>query len=142
MCVHVYGWPGKDEFGRQLEEAAKADGVRTEHLKDDATPTGTCAVLVHHHERSLIANLAAANLYKTEHLASDHVQAIVHKAQYFYSAGFFLTVSPGACWHTPHTHAYTHTHTHTHIHIHIHTHTHTRTHTHTCSLFHLSAAGT
>jgi adenosine kinase len=86
---------GDDAFGRQLEEAAKADGVTTAHLKDATTPTGTCAVLVHHHERSLIANLAAANNYKVEHLLSDAVQAIVNKAQYFYSAGFFLTVSPG-----------------------------------------------
>ena len=42
---------GDDKFGKQLEDAAAADGVTTAHLKDADTPTGTCAVLVHHHER-------------------------------------------------------------------------------------------
>ncbi|KAI3964776.1 hypothetical protein MKW92_000763 [Papaver armeniacum] len=44
--------------------------------------------------RSLIANLSAANCYKSEHLKRPQNWALVEKAKYFYVAGFFLTVSP------------------------------------------------
>ncbi|KAB5544131.1 hypothetical protein DKX38_012243 [Salix brachista] len=44
--------------------------------------------------RSLIANLSAANCYKSEHLKRPENWALVEKAKYFYIAGFFLTVSP------------------------------------------------
>ncbi|KAG6765209.1 hypothetical protein POTOM_029233 [Populus tomentosa] len=43
---------------------------------------------------SLIANLSAANCYKSEHLKRPENWALVEKAKYFYIAGFFLTVSP------------------------------------------------
>jgi adenosine kinase len=51
-------------------------------------------VLVHGGERCLVANLAAANNYKKEHLLSDEMVSVWQKARFFYSAGFFLTVSP------------------------------------------------
>ena len=60
---------------------------------DEETPTGTCAVLVSTGERSLIANLAAANNFKPSHLETPEAKAIVESAKVFYSAGFFLTVS-------------------------------------------------
>ncbi|KAJ6357954.1 hypothetical protein OIU78_005730 [Salix suchowensis] len=44
--------------------------------------------------RSLIANLSAANCYKSEHLKRPENWKLVEKAKYFYIAGFFLTVSP------------------------------------------------
>lgn len=88
------GCVGNDEYGRKLEAAASKDHVRVEYLKDAAYPTGTCAVLIHDKERSLIANLGAANHYKTDHLNSPLMQGIVAQARIFYSAGFFLTVSP------------------------------------------------
>ena len=52
------------------------------------------AVLIKDKERSLCANLAAANNYKKQHFDSKQVQEIVQKAHIVYSAGFFLTVSP------------------------------------------------
>lgn len=88
------GAVGTDEFGVKLEAAARKDHVRVEYLKDAAYPTGTCAVLIHEKERSLVANLAAANHYNISHLESPLMQAVVAKAKVFYSAGFFLTVSP------------------------------------------------
>lgn len=88
------GCVGKDKFGQQLEASAQADGVTTHYLKDDKEPTGTCAVLVNAKERSLIANLAAANAYKKDHFDSKAIQAVLSDAQFVYSAGFFLTVSP------------------------------------------------
>uniref|UniRef100_A0A6N2LQ85 adenosine kinase n=1 Tax=Salix viminalis TaxID=40686 RepID=A0A6N2LQ85_SALVM len=44
--------------------------------------------------KSLIANLSAANCYKSEHLKRPENWALVENAKYFYIAGFFLTVSP------------------------------------------------
>jgi len=57
-------------------------------------PTGCCACLVVNNERSLIANLAAANDYQIEHYHSAEIQQLIQKIDVFYSAGFFLTVSP------------------------------------------------
>jgi sugar/nucleoside kinase (ribokinase family) len=69
--------------------------VKTLYCVDEATPTGTCAVLVNEGERSLIANLSAANTYKHAHTMKPEVQAAIAKAKVFYSAGFFLTVPEG-----------------------------------------------
>jgi len=88
------GCIGKDEFGSKLKEAAEKNGVTTHYLVDENTPTGTCAVIITDKERSLVANLAAANNYKKSHFDSKEIQDVVHKAQYFYTTGFFLTVSP------------------------------------------------
>lgn len=49
--------------------------------------------------RSLVANLGAANKYKKEHMLSAEIAPIWHKAQFIYSAGFFLTVSPPTALH-------------------------------------------
>eukprot|EP00013_Stygamoeba_regulata_P017002 CAMPEP_0177673826 /NCGR_PEP_ID=MMETSP0447-20121125/26186_1 /TAXON_ID=0 /ORGANISM="Stygamoeba regulata, Strain BSH-02190019" /LENGTH=345 /DNA_ID=CAMNT_0019181795 /DNA_START=71 /DNA_END=1108 /DNA_ORIENTATION=+ len=91
--THYVGCVGKDEFAAQLRTAAEKDGVRVHYLEDADHPTGTCAVLVHEKERSLVANLAAANCYKKAHLDSDEVQAAVAAVKLVYATGFFLTVS-------------------------------------------------
>lgn len=88
------GCVGKDAYGEQLRKAAEGDGVRVLYMEDATEQTGTCAVLVHEHERSLVANVAAANCFKKEHIDSEGVAAHVAAAQITYSAGFFLTVSP------------------------------------------------
>jgi len=88
------GCIGNDSFGKTLKEAAEKDGVTTHYLVDSTVPTGTCAVLVRDKERSLVANLSAANNYKKEHFDSKEIQELVHNAKFFYSTGFFLTVSP------------------------------------------------
>jgi len=87
------GCVGKDEFGAQLKKCATEDGVYAHYMEDESTPTGTCAVLVAGGERSLCANLAAANNFKEEHLATPEAEQIVKSGEIFYSAGFFLTVS-------------------------------------------------
>jgi len=38
------------------------------YYEDESAPTGTCGVCVVGGERSLIANLSAANCYKVDHL--------------------------------------------------------------------------
>ncbi|XP_061986742.1 adenosine kinase 2-like [Populus nigra] len=88
------GCIGKDKFGEEMKKNSMKAGVNVHYYEDEAAPTGTCAVCVVGGERSLIANLSAANCYKSEHLKRPENWALVEKAKYFYIAGFFLTVSP------------------------------------------------
>ncbi|XP_065856426.1 adenosine kinase 2-like isoform X2 [Euphorbia lathyris] len=88
------GCIGKDNFGEEMKKNCKLAGVNVQYYEDESAPTGTCAVCVVGGERSLVANLAAANCYKSEHLKRPENWALVEKAKYFYIAGFFLPVSP------------------------------------------------
>jgi adenosine kinase len=88
------GCVGKDKYAEKLGASATADNVDVQYYVVDDTPTGTCAVLVNGKERSLCANLAAANKYSNEHLKGADMQAKMTAAQLYYNAGFFLTVSP------------------------------------------------
>ncbi|KAB1199635.1 Adenosine kinase 2 [Morella rubra] len=93
---------GKDKFGEEMKKNSKLAGVNVNYYEDESAPTGTCAVCVSGGERSvrspayksLVANLSAANCYKTDHLKQPQIWSIVEKAKYIYIAGFFLTVSP------------------------------------------------
>jgi len=89
------GCIGTDAFGEQLEAAAKGDGVNVQYMKQSAVETGTCAVLVKGGERSLCANLAAANCYDKAHFDTPAIQALVASAKIVYSAGFVLTTPAG-----------------------------------------------
>ncbi|XP_026417659.1 adenosine kinase 2-like isoform X2 [Papaver somniferum] len=62
------GCIGKDKFGEEMKKNSKLAGVNVQYYEDETAPTGTCAVCVVGGERSLIANLSAANCYKSEHL--------------------------------------------------------------------------
>jgi adenosine kinase len=93
------GCVGKDAFGEQLRKSAEGDNVSVYYREDSKVATGTCACLIKDTERSLIANLSAANEYKIDHLTSDAISQVWQKAQYYYIAGFFLTVSPPSIMH-------------------------------------------
>ena len=58
-----FGAISSDKNGQTLESCAKADGVKVCYQVTAGTPTGTCAVLINGGERSLVANLAAANTF-------------------------------------------------------------------------------
>jgi adenosine kinase len=88
------GCIGKDAYGRTLRECATRDGVTLHYLEDEKEATGTCACVIKDQERSLVANLAAANKYVKDHHDSPAIQAVVQAARVIYSAGYFLTVSP------------------------------------------------
>lgn len=90
------GCVGKDAFGAQLKASAEKDGLVTHYMEDESAATGTCAVLIKDKERSLVANLSAANNYKIDHMNTEAIQAVVAAAKVVYSAGFFLTVSPAS----------------------------------------------
>ncbi|XP_047958772.1 adenosine kinase 2-like isoform X2 [Salvia hispanica] len=84
---------GKDKFGEEMKKKALQSGVNVCYYEDES-PTGTCAVCVMGHGRSLVANLSAANCYKIDQLRKAENWALVERGKFYYIAGFFLTVSP------------------------------------------------
>jgi len=88
------GCVGDDDYKQKMEEASKQEGVNVQYMVDSSVPTGTCGVCVYGTDRSLVANLSAANNYNIDHLKKAENWALVEKASFYYSAGFFLTVSP------------------------------------------------
>ena len=97
-CAYV-GCVGNDEYGRKLAATCAAGGVHTNYQIDEETPTGTCAVLISRAdgERTLVANLAAANNYRREHLFHDRTVEMIRGAGIVYAAGFFLTSGGVEC---------------------------------------------
>ncbi|MED6289210.1 hypothetical protein CHARACLAT_000382 [Characodon lateralis] len=89
-----FGCIGKDKFGDILKQKAEEAHVDARYYEQDEEPTGTCAACITGDNRSLVANLAAANCYKKEmHLDLEENWELVQKAKVYYIAGFFLTVS-------------------------------------------------
>uniref|UniRef100_A0A6B2L8P5 Adenosine kinase n=1 Tax=Arcella intermedia TaxID=1963864 RepID=A0A6B2L8P5_9EUKA len=92
--THYIGSVGADDNAQKLREAAKGDGVTTHYYVSEKSRTGCCAVLIVNQERSLVADLAAANDYQHSHYETEEIQNLIKSVDIFYSAGFFLTVSP------------------------------------------------
>lgn len=88
------GCIGKDKFGEILCEKAQAVGVSVHYQYHEKEATGTAACIITGSNRSLVANLAAANCFTKDHLDESLHWEMVEKAKYYYIAGFFLTVSP------------------------------------------------
>lgn len=86
------GCIGKDLFGETMKKQVAKDGVQGYFRVDEKVPTGTCAVCIMDKERSLVANLAAANEYSVKHF-KDKCMGVARRARIIYSAGYFLTVS-------------------------------------------------
>ncbi|CEM30237.1 unnamed protein product [Vitrella brassicaformis CCMP3155] len=89
------GCIGKDNYGSVMKGIASKEGFIPLFAESDKNPTGSCAVPVVSGERSLVANIAAANDYPIDHLKYK-VWEQVEKAKICYSASFFLTVNPPA----------------------------------------------
>merc|ERR1711959_691288 len=90
------GCVGEDEYSKKMRDVMKEDGVNALYMVDKTIPTGTCAVCITGNDRSLVANLSAANNYKASHLKEPANWAVLEDAKVIYSAGFFVTVSPEA----------------------------------------------
>lgn len=90
-----FGCVGTDGYAKILEESARADGVNTVYQHNESLPTGTCAVAITYHHRSLCANLSAANTFTVDHINVPENRKIINNAKYFYTTGFFLTASAG-----------------------------------------------
>ncbi|XP_076381432.1 uncharacterized protein LOC117226012 isoform X3 [Megalopta genalis] len=88
------GCVGTDKYSRILEDRAQADGLNVRYQYTDKESTGTCAVLITGNERSLCANLAAANCFLPSHIEEIENKKLIDAAEYIYLSGFFLTVTP------------------------------------------------
>ena len=86
------GCIGKDKYGEILKDITAKAGVRTEYRYDDEAPTGRCGVVITGHNRSLCTDLAAANLYKLDHLKQPEIWKLVENAKFYYVGGYHLTV--------------------------------------------------
>lgn len=89
-----FGCVGEDKYSKILEDRARANGVNVHYQYSETEPTGTCAVLITEKNRSLCADLAAANCFTIDHLHRTENKKFIENAQFYYISGFFLTVSP------------------------------------------------
>jgi len=94
-CVFM-GCVGDDFYGECMSKKAAEDNVQTLYRVDEKLPTGHCCVLVTDNgkNRSLVANLAAANAFQKDHLLENWTA--VESARLIYTTGFHLTVCPPA----------------------------------------------
>jgi adenosine kinase len=93
--VAYFGCVGTDENSNILKKVASEAGVKVLYQgSTKTTETGRCAVLITGLNRSLVTKLDAANHFTVDHLEISENWEVVDKAKVFYSAGFFITVSP------------------------------------------------
>uniref|UniRef100_A0A8C6GMU9 Adenosine kinase n=1 Tax=Mus spicilegus TaxID=10103 RepID=A0A8C6GMU9_MUSSI len=82
-----FGCIGIDKFGEILKRKAADAHVDAHYYEQSEQPTGTCAACITGGNRSLVANLAAANCYKKEkHLDLERNWVLVEKARVYYIA--------------------------------------------------------
>ncbi|KAG8135156.1 putative Adenosine kinase isoform 2 protein, partial [Naja naja] len=82
-----FGCIGTDKFGEILKRKTEEAHVDAHYYEQSEEPTGTCAACITSDNRSLIANLAAANCYKKEkHLDVEKNWKLVEKAKVYYIA--------------------------------------------------------
>jgi len=89
------GSVGQDDIATTLENGCSSDGVDTAlHRSEECPKTGRCACVIVGQERSLVADLQAANHYPVGSLDTTEAQALWQNSGIVYSAGFWLTVCP------------------------------------------------
>lgn len=91
------GCIARDDYGDTLKHCISADGVNVHFMEAPAgEATGTVATLLSASgQRALVANLASANKFSVEHLATEKAAALIAAAKFIYMPGFFLTVRRG-----------------------------------------------
>ncbi|KAL4402136.1 adenosine kinase [Malassezia pachydermatis] len=85
------GCVGNDDLAQQLRSANDREGLQSVYQVVNDTPTGSCAVVITGHDRSLCTNLGAAEKFSPSHLESADAKACIEAAKFFYIGGFFLT---------------------------------------------------
>ncbi|ORC90981.1 adenosine kinase [Trypanosoma theileri] len=90
--VTYVGCASDDRYGKILRESAEKDGVTMALEYTTKEPTGSCAVCITGKERTLVANLAAANCLSAEHVSSTTVQKHLAESKITYFTGFTLTL--------------------------------------------------
>ncbi|KAI8071393.1 Ribokinase-like protein [Gongronella butleri] len=89
------GAVSNDAYAEIIQKAAEADGIKTNYQIIESAPTGTCAALITGHNRSLVTNLGAADLFTYDFVKQPENWKLVEEAQYYYIGGFFLTHDGG-----------------------------------------------
>ena len=79
-----FGCVGTDKYSQILKEGAQSEGVNVIYQLNDTVPTGTCAVLITGPNRSLCADLGAANCFTIDHIKNPANRKLIEGAQYFY----------------------------------------------------------
>lgn len=82
-----FGCVGEDDLADQQRAANEREGLRSVYEINRDTPTGSCAVIITGHQRSLCTNLGAAEKFTKAHLESAEAQELIRKAKYFYMEG-------------------------------------------------------
>lgn len=80
--VTYFGCVGRDKYADILREKTKICGLNAVYQSQEDVPTGTCSVLITGHQRSLCANLSAANHFTIEHVHEN--KKYVEMAGYYY----------------------------------------------------------
>ncbi|KAI9272531.1 Ribokinase-like protein [Sporodiniella umbellata] len=93
--VVYVGCVSDDDFADTMKKAAEADGLTTRYEITKEAATGTCAVLITGHDRSLVANLAAAEKLQPSFIKKAENWKLVEEAQYYYFGGFCITHDGG-----------------------------------------------
>lgn len=93
-----FGAVGKDKYSEILKRKANEEGVTVKYQYTSEKPTGTCAVIVTNNgkDRSLCANLSAAQTFSEDHLDVPENKAIIENAKFYLVTGFFLQVNAKA----------------------------------------------
>jgi len=87
------GGLGHDTSGHMLQSLVEKDGVLTTFARHEDLPTGHCIALVRGAERTLCANLGAANKYEVSDLWEGDNRAVLRNTKVIYVEGYFLTHS-------------------------------------------------
>ncbi|XP_050535489.1 uncharacterized protein C05D11.1-like isoform X4 [Daktulosphaira vitifoliae] len=90
-----FGAVGKDKYSDILKQKANEEGLTVHYQFTPEKPTGTCAVIVTNKgkDRSLCANLSAAQTFSEDHLQLPENRAIIENAKFYLTTGFFLQVN-------------------------------------------------
>jgi len=75
--VVYLGGVGDDKYAAILHDAVKQSGLRVKHCVEKKEKTGRCGVIIIGHDRSMCADLGAANSYNLKHLKSLEVWELV-----------------------------------------------------------------
>jgi len=89
----VLGGVGADQGGKILQKFLANAGVYSRLAEQVNHPTGHCIALVQGAERTLVANLGAANHYGLDDLNVDNIK-LIQRSQVIYVEGYFLIHSP------------------------------------------------
>ncbi|XP_037091488.1 adenosine kinase-like [Pollicipes pollicipes] len=92
--VAFVGAVGGDKFGRRLTQLVRDDGVDIRYVVHEEMATGRSVNLVRGTDRSLVADLGAANFCRPDRVFVPDNLALLTSATYVYVEGFFVTHDP------------------------------------------------